>query len=801
MHEINQSQVDVVVADLPKRLPVLASSDLVALPGIMMSLVLQRARSLQTVRAVSEGAGYVMLLFQHGGDPEQPELKDLHNVGTVARLVRVIPLDDGSEKVVFQGVERARVLSGEAQAGVLVADLEWLTTIEELPVLPQESAESGLLEASLDLEALKSRARQEVLYLVQKEQFSEELLFVIDDLESISSLAFILLAQIRGDLAGVQRGLEEDNAILRLKIAVELLEGLSQRVRLAVGLAAEAESRMLSAQQEALLREQLRIIQEQLGDQDESVREVAELRKALVAARLPKQIESEVERQLGRLAKMAQESSEYALLRTYLEWIVELPWSLRTRDRLDLKLAERVLNRQHFGLNDVKERILEYLSVRKLKRDSRGPILCFLGPPGVGKTSLGKSIATALNRKFFRISLGGVRDEAEIRGHRRTYVGALPGRLLQGLKQVKSKNPVILLDELDKVGADFRGDPAAALLEVLDPEQNKSFRDHYLDLEFDLSEVLFIGTANTIDTIPGPLLDRLEVISLPGYTTDEKLNILRRYQIPRQLEENGLGDVELVFQEKALLFIIERYTREAGIRNLERELGRVCRKLAREYAESGKTRKVITTQLVRRLLGNTKFDPETQERNDLVGFVHGLAWTVHGGEVMPVEASVAAGAGKLTLTGQLGDVMQESAQAALFYARAHAHELGVDPELYKKFDVHVHVPGGATPKDGPSAGITIFTAVISALTNRPVSHSVAMTGEITLRGQVLPVGGVKEKVLAAVRYGITKIVLPVQNVKDLDEIARDQRDRVEFYPVDHIREVLDVALQLEGDAA
>jgi ATP-dependent Lon protease len=518
------------------------------------------------------------------------------------------------------------------------------------------------------------------------------------------------------------------------------------------------------------------------------------VRERLKALKLPKQASEEAFKQLKRLERMSPESSEFALLRTYLEWIADLPWHTKTTDQLDLKKAKQILDEDHFGLDKVKDRILEYLSVRALNPDSKGPILCFVGPPGVGKTSLGKSIARALGRSFNRMSLGGMRDEAEIRGHRRTYVGALPGRILQGLKQCATRNPVFVLDELDKVGADFRGDPASALLEVLDPHQNIDFTDHYLNVPFDLSNVLFLATANTIDTIPEPLIDRLEILSIPGYTSQEKHKIATKYIIPRQLKEAGLVGHKVQFTEDAVRLVVDRYTREAGVRSLEREIGALCRKLARDVAEKKKFARVIDEKRVAALLGPTKYDPEVAEHSEAVGLVRGLAWTALGGEVMPIEVSLAKGGGGLTLTGQLGSVMQESAQAALFYARANAGVLGLEPDFHSKYDIHVHVPSGAIPKDGPSAGITIATALVSALSGRKISKDVAMTGEMTLRGNILAVGGLREKALAALQHGITKVIIPYENIKDLEEVPEEQRKQIQFVPVKHVSEVLALAL-------
>jgi ATP-dependent Lon protease len=556
----------------------------------------------------------------------------------------------------------------------------------------------------------------------------------------------------------------------------------------------QAKEEMSKTQRDYYLREQLKQIQQELGEGDERAEEINEIKKQIEKAKMPAEVKPEAEKQLRRLEQMHPESSEASLVRTYLDWLVDLPWSKRTKDNLNIKKAKDVLDEDHYNLEKIKERILEYLAVNKLRRKIKGPILCFVGPPGVGKTSLGRSIARSLGRNFVRVSLGGVRDEAEIRGHRRTYVGALPGRVIQGIKQANSNNPVFMLDEIDKVGADFRGDPSAALLEVLDPEQNHAFSDHYLNLPFDLSNVLFICTANLLDPVPPALADRMEVIQLSGYTNEEKLAIARKYLIPRQLSDNGISGKQLEISDDAVLRVIAEYTKEAGLRNLEREFASVCRKVARKVAEGKSELTRVTRANVHSFLGAPKFLPETEQEEHEIGVATGLAWTSTGGEILHVEASLSRGRGNLTLTGQLGEVMKESAQAAVSYARAHAKTLGIEADFYQKLDIHIHVPAGAIPKDGPSAGITMATALISALTRRAVSRDVAMTGEITLRGRVLPIGGLKEKSLAAFRAGIKTIIIPDRNEKDLDEIPKPLRRKLNWIVAKNMSDVLTVAL-------
>lgn len=764
---------------LPRELLVLPAKDLVAFPAVMMSLSVGRSGSIDTVERALAGDKLVFLVAQRNTETDAPTARDLYRIGVIANIVRTLQQPDGRYKVLIQGLVRARARSYR-QGTFLIAQVE--------PILARETPVSG------ENAEIVRRIRENLQVLVEREHLPEELLLVTEQVNDAGELADVILAHYRLELAQAQRALEELDPIRRVVMTDEIIQDDLSKLIISENIQSRARDELNRGQREYFLREQLKQIQEELGEGQEAIEDVALLKKTLHAAELPKFAGQEATKQLSRLERMSPEGSEYALLRTYLEWLADLPWQKRTKERCNLSQAARILDQDHFGLQKAKERILEYLSVRKLNKSQPGPILCFIGPPGVGKTSLGRSIASALNRKFFRMSLGGVRDEAEIRGHRRTYVGALPGRIIQGLKQVGSKNPVVVLDELDKVGTDFRGDPASALLEVLDPQQNREFRDHYLNVNFDLSEVLFIATANTVDTIPDALLDRLEVIQIAGYTLEEKQKIAERFIVPRQMGENGLKPGQISFTPQAITFIIERYTAEAGVRGLEREIGALCRKLVKRFVADGTLLKEVTVSAVSDLLGPTKFDPELRESGHTVGLARGLAWTVNGGEIMPVEASVARGSGVLSLTGQLGSVMQESAQAALFYARANAESLGLDPHFFSKHDFHIHVPSGATPKDGPSAGITIACALVSALSGRPVSPEYAMTGEMTLRGHILGVGGLKEKALAALRFGVKHVIIPFDNIKDLDEIPREQREKIHFVPVKEVAEVLQLTL-------
>jgi ATP-dependent Lon protease len=623
---------------------------------------------------------------------------------------------------------------------------------------------------------------------------SPDLLSILDSIEDPGHLADLVAANLRLKIEEAQTVLEELDPIKRLIIVNDFLRKELEVSSIQAKIQSQAREEMDRTQREYFLREQLRAIKKELGDVDDQSKEMEEYRVKIVRAKMPREAEEEALKQLSRLEQMHPDAAEASMVRTYLDWLVEVPWSKGTRDKLDLKEAKTILDEDHYDLEKVKERILEYLSVRKLNKKMKGPILCFVGPPGVGKTSLGQSIARAMGRKFTRISLGGMRDEAEIRGHRRTYIGALPGRIIQGLKNVGTNNPVFILDEVDKIGMDFRGDPAAALLEVLDPEQNNTFSDHYLNVPFDLSKVMFITTANLVDPIPSALKDRMEIIRLSGYTEEEKLKIAQGYLIPRQIQENGLKRDDLHISPEVLKEVIIHYTQEAGLRNLEREIGSLCRKVARRIAEGEQGPFAITRGNLHKYLGPPKFLPEEEREKDEVGVATGLAWTQVGGEILYVEASLMRGKGQLTLTGQLGDVMRESAQAALSYARARADRLGLESNFYETLDVHIHVPTGATPKDGPSAGITMATALISALTKVPVRKDVAMTGEITLRGKVLPVGGLKEKAIAALRGRMQKVIIPQANKKDLVEIPKYVKRKLKFVPVSNVDDVLQEAL-------
>jgi ATP-dependent Lon protease len=751
----------------------------------MMSVYVGKPTNIAAIEDALASDGFIFMVTQRNMETEDPKTSDLYQVGVVAHVIRSLKLPDGRCKVLLQGLARAKVTRFKKGPRYLIADIH---PIEEQTIRKLSARD----------QAVMNRIRENLQLLVQYEHLPEEMLLVTEEVHDPGMLADVVVAHYKIDLGFAQRLLEEPDPLKRLKATETLLADDLNQFLLSEKIREKARDEMSKGQREYYLREQAKQIQRELGEYEESADDLQQLKEKLEQAELPKEPRAEAFKQFRRLERMSPEANESALLRTYLDWMSDLPWSRSTKDALDLRKAKAILDEDHFGLEKVKDRILEYLSVRKLNPSSRGPILCFLGPPGVGKTSLGKSIARALGRNFARISLGGVRDEAEIRGHRRTYIGALPGRIIQGLKQADSKNPVFMLDELDKVGADFRGDPSAALLEVLDPHQNKEFHDHYLNVPFDLSEVLFVATTNTVDTIPEALLDRLEVIPIPGYTTYEKVKIAQNYLIPRQMKENGLKRSQAVFPADSILFVVERYTREAGVRSLERELGSLCRKIARSIAESGRPKPLVTQDRIVTMLGPTRFDPELNEQKEDMGLVRGLAWTIHGGEVMPVEASIADGKGEVHLTGQLGSVMQESAQAALFYARAHAKQLGLDPKFHEKYDLHLHVPGGATPKDGPSAGITIATAIVSVFSGRKVARDLAMTGEITLRGNVLAVGGLREKALAALRYGITKVIIPYENLKDLEDIPEDQRKKIRFIPVKHVSEVLEMALRPVG---
>ncbi len=768
--------------NIPPELPLLPVRDVVIFPYMILPLFVGREKSIAAVEAALSRDRLIFLAAQKEMGEEEPSPADIYEVGTVAMIMRMLKLPDGRVKILVQGLAKARTTS-------------FLTQKPYLKVAVERLPEPRMSDLPLEVEALMRTVREQITQLYSMgRSLAAEVMMVVENMEDPGSLADLVASNIGLKGTESQQLLEVVDPLERLRrikdhLAKELeLQTVQNRIQ------SQAKEEMGKSQREYFLREQLRAIQTELGEVDAKAEELAELRQKMEKAGLPKEAKAEGEKQLRRLETMHPEAAEFAMLRTFLDWLVELPWSHATRDNLDLVKARKVLDEDHFDLEKVKERILEFLAVRKLKKGMKGPVLCFVGPPGVGKTSLGKSIARALGRKFVRISLGGVRDEAEIRGHRRTYVGALPGRIIQGIKQAGTNNPVFMLDELDKVGADFRGDPSAALLEVLDPEQNHAFSDHYINLPFDLSNVMFIATANVMDPIPSALKDRMEVIRLAGYTAEEKMAIAERYLVPRQLDANGLKAEDVTFTRQSLMRIVTEYTAEAGLRNFERELGSVCRKVARRFAEGKKKVVKVTGGAVARFLGPPRYLPVEERREDEVGVATGLAWTEAGGDILYIEVNTMKGKGGLTLTGQLGDVMKESAQAALSYARAHARELGIDPDIFEGLEIHIHVPAGAIPKDGPSAGVTMATALVSALSGRPVSKDVAMTGEITLRGKVLPVGGLKEKALAAVRAHIKTIIVPRRNRKDLEEIPPHLRKKVRFVPAATMAEVLEAAL-------
>ncbi len=769
---------------IPKFLPILPLRGTVLFPELVLPIMVGRKKSVKLIDDAMEGEKLIGVVTQHNSEVEDPAPDELYTVGVAAQLVRVVRELDGTQRVIVQGLERIRVKRFLQSDPYYVAEVE---------VLPVEEVYDVEVEALIrNLRSLFQKAVELAPYL------SNELKNMVMNVKDPSVLADLIAANLNIKVQEKQEVLETLDLKARLNKVHFILTREVQILELGNKIQSQVKEDIDRAQREYYLREQLKAIKRELGEVDEHTAEIKELKEKIEKAQMPEEARKAAEKELDRLSKMPPASAEYTVARTYLDWLIELPWAKSTEDNLDIANAKKILDEDHYDLEKVKKRILEYLAVRKLKRDMKGPILCFVGPPGVGKTSLGRSIARAMGRKFIRISLGGIRDEAEIRGHRRTYVGALPGRIIQGIKRAGTNNPVFMLDEVDKIGTDFRGDPASALLEVLDPEQNHAFSDHYIDVPFDLSKVMFITTANILDTIPPALRDRMEVLELPGYSDDEKLMIAKRHLIPKQLEEHGLTSDDLEFEDEAILGIIHSYTREAGVRNLEREIAAICRAVAKDVAEGKRGKVVVKKDMLNKFLGPEKYYPEVAERIFTPGIATGLAWTPTGGDIIFIEATKMKGEKGLTLTGQLGDVMKESAQAALSYVRSKAKELGIDEDFYSKTDIHIHVPAGAIPKDGPSAGVAMFVALISLLTDRPVRSDVAMTGEITLRGQILPVGGIKEKVLAGRRAGIKTIILPKRNEKDLEELSDHVKEGLEFKFVQRMDEVVDIALVKDG---
>ncbi len=772
--------------DIPESLPLLPLRDVVVFPYMIIPLFVGREISIRAVEEALAKDRLIMLSCQKDATVEDPAPEMINTVGTVSNIMRMLKLPDGRIKILVQGLSRAEITSFEETKSYFKVKIR---KIEEPPAAT----------LTLEAEALVRATKEQIEKVVSLgKALPPDIMVIIENIDDIGRFSDIVASNIGFKFEDNQKILEIFDPLERLKKINELLNKELQLLEVQAKIQNSAKEEISKSQREYFLREQLRAIQQELGETDERIQEIEEYEAKIKKAKMPKDVEKEALKQLKRLETMHPESSEASVVRTYLDWMVELPWSKQTKDSLDIKKAAKILDEDHYDLEKVKDRILEFLAVRKLKNDIKGPILCFVGPPGVGKTSLGKSIAKALNRKFVRISLGGLRDEAEIRGHRRTYVGALPGRIIQGIKQVGTSNPVFMLDEIDKIGVDFRGDPASALLEVLDPEQNFAFSDHYLNVPFNLSNVMFITTANQLDPIPPALKDRMEVISLSGYTEEEKIHIAKKYLVPRQVRENGLKMKDIKFTDDALRVIINQYTREAGLRNLERQIANVCRKVARKRAEGDKKPVLINANDVSKYLKAPLFMPEIGREEGDIGIATGLAWTPYGGDVLLVEVSVVKGKGSLILTGQLGDVMKESAQAALTYARSRAAEFNINENFYAESDIHIHVPEGAIPKDGPSAGITMLTALVSALAKIPVKKDVAMTGEITLRGRVLPIGGLREKSLAALANKIKTVIIPYENEKDLDDLPEYVKKQINFVKVKNADEVLKIALDLKS---
>jgi ATP-dependent Lon protease len=802
-HEVDINQV-------PKEMPILPLRNIVAFPFIVVPLAVGIPRSIKLIEDAAENQRLIGLVAMRDPSVEEPTIGQTYEVGTVGLIHKVVKAEDGSLQVIVQGLERFRVTEWIASQPYLRANIELV---------------GDYTPDSVEAEALRRNLLELLRRLVSlMPQVPDQIVDFVNKLEDSRYMVYLTAANLRMTMEQAQKILEEDNMVEKMRMLISILTKELEILELGQKIRTEAQSEMEKAQREYFLREQLKAIKKELGEEDESAVDVEDYHKKIIDAGMPREAEKEAMRELSRMEKMPPQAAEYSVIKTYLDWLTDMPWQKRSEDNLDIDHARQVLDEDHYDLTEIKERLLEYLAVRKLRRErnaaeaaesqdahesaadeadkslepaveGQGTILCFVGPPGTGKTSLGRSIARALGREFTRMSLGGVRDEAEIRGHRRTYIGALPGRIIQAVKRVGTMNPVFMLDEVDKIGADWRGDPSSALLEVLDPQQNHAFRDHYLDVDFDLSQVIFIGTANLLEPVPAPLRDRMEILTLDGYTEYEKVHIAQGYLLPRQLKVNSLRDKEVELSEEAIRAIIRDYTREAGVRNLEREIGRVCRKVATQVAAGRPPEStLVTPEKVREYLGKPRFFFEAALRTERPGVATGLAVTAAGGEVLFVESAIMPGKESLTLTGQLGDVMKESAQIALSYVRSVANTLCIDEGFFEGKDIHMHVPAGAIPKDGPSAGVTMTTSLVSLLTNRPVRADVGMTGEVTLQGQVLPIGGVKQKVLAAHRTGLKTVILPKRNEADLDDVPEDIRNSMTFVLAEMIDDVLNAAL-------
>jgi len=781
LEKIKKEEKESELIEVPSILPILPLREMVVYPYLVLPLIISRRSSIKLMDDILVRDKLLGAVAQKDPKIEEPKLEDLYQVGSAGMVLKMLKFPDNTERVIIQGMKRIKIKRFLQIEPYLTAEVE---PLDDIVVFSDE------------LEALmKNVINQFSKYISLNPSLPDEMKIAVLNIKEPGKLADFVVSNLDSKLPDSQAVLETLDVKDRLEKVTLLLNRELEILKMGSRIQSQIESEVSKTQREFFLRQQLKAIQKELGEGDERAIEIQEFKKKIKKAKMSPEVESEALKELNRLEKMTPASAEYTVARTYLDWLVSLPWSVFTEDNLDVEQAKKVLDEDHYDMEKVKERVLEYLAVRKLKPDMKGPILCFVGPPGTGKTSLGRSIARALGRKFIRLSLGGIRDEAEIRGHRRTYIGALPGRIIQWIRKAGSSNPVFMLDEIDKLGIDFRGDPSAALLEVLDPEQNFAFSDHYLEVPFNLSKVMFITTANLLDPIPPALRDRMEVLELPGYIQEEKLMIARQFLIPRQLEAHGLKNDHLELSDEAILSIIRDYTREAGLRNLEREIASICRKVAKSVAVGKVDKMKITAENVSDFLGPIRFFSETAERTTEPGVAIGVAWTPSGGDIVFVESTKMSGNKSLKLTGHLGEVMKESAEAALSYIRSKAGSLGIDTDFFDKYDLHIHIPAGAIPKDGPSAGVTIATSLVSLLRGKPVRPDVAMSGEITLRGKVLPVGGIKEKVLAAKRAGIKTVILPSKNKKDLEEIPETVKGELEFQFVDTIDEVWRVALR------
>ena len=774
--------------DEKKEFPILPLRNTVLFPQQIFPVYIGREQSLNLIDSLpKQGKKYIVVIAQKDGSVENPKKTDLYEWGTLAIVMKIFDMPDNSKSAIVQGIDRVRLIDIQQKK-------PFYSGMVEL-------AEKEEVDKSVELSPMIANLKQNYSKLIDIAPYlSGEQMKIFSNLNDPGKLADRTISMMNVSTSEKQEVLQELNIVNRVEKSNVIITREIQRIELSEKIQTDVQDEISKSQREYYLREQMKAIQKELGEDEGSI-EITELKKLVKKAKMPKEVEKVANKELERLQRIPTQSPEYSVTRTYLEWLVELPWSKKSKDNEDINHAQKILDKDHYGLDKIKERILEHLAVRNLKRKRakkgevlKSPILCFGGPPGTGKTSMGKAIAESMNREFIRISLGGVRDEAEIRGHRRTYIGALPGRIITSLKKAGTKNPIFMLDEIDKLGMDFRGDPSSALLEVLDPEQNFSFNDHYLEVDFDLTEIIFITTANRVDQIPGPLRDRMEVLTFTGYILEEKLNIAKKHLVEKQIKEHGLKKNEINFNDEALSVIIESYTRESGVRNLERQIANVCRKVAKDIA-TGKSKSVkVTPKIVEGYLGAKKYYPEVSERTNIPGVVVGLAWTAFGGDILFIEATKMPGTGKLKLTGQLGDVMKESAQAALSYTRANAKELGIDSDLFKNNDIHLHVPAGAIPKDGPSAGVTMLTSLVSLLLNKPVKKDIGMTGEISLRGNVLPIGGLREKSTAAHRAGIKHIIAPYLNKKDFDDIPEKVSKDLKISFVKDVNEVLKLAI-------